>query len=59
MVPFFSVKEELEHNKLQGEEVGPDCPAKSTYLAYHKDKWLSPAMKEMIKLIKRHAEKWV
>ncbi|WP_433709128.1 LysR substrate-binding domain-containing protein [Paenibacillus illinoisensis] len=59
MVPYFSVKEELKNNKLQGEEVEPDRPTISTYLAYHKDKWISPAMDQMIQLIKRHAERWV
>ena len=44
MVPYFSVKEELESNKLNGEEVPPEHPTISTFLAYHKDKWLSPSI---------------
>ncbi|MCM3746263.1 LysR family transcriptional regulator [Paenibacillus pasadenensis] len=58
MVPYFSVKEELETHKLRAQEVGPERPAISTYLAYHKDKWLSPAMTRMISLIKSHARNW-
>ncbi|WP_142828489.1 LysR family transcriptional regulator [Planococcus soli] len=58
MVPYFSVKEELESNKLRGEEVAPEHPSISTFLAYHKDKWLSPSMNSMISLIKSHAENW-
>ncbi|MCW3792652.1 LysR family transcriptional regulator [Paenibacillus sp. LS1] len=58
MVPYFSVKEELKANKFQGEEVGPDRPTISTYLAYHKDKWISPAMEQMIQLIQKHAVNW-
>lgn len=58
MVPYFSVKEELESDKLQIEDVGPERPAISTYLAHHKDKWISPAMKSMIELIQKHAENW-
>ena len=59
MVPYFSVKEEIESNKLKGEEVAPEHPAISTFLAYHKDKWLSPSMNCMISLVRRHAENWV
>lgn len=59
LVPYFSVKEELESNKLNGEEVAPEHPAISTFLAYHKDKWLSPSMNSMISLIRSHAENWV
>lgn len=59
LVPYFSVKEELESNKLNGEEVAPEHPAISTFLTYHKDKWLSPSMNSMISLIRSHAENWV
>ncbi|TVX75679.1 LysR family transcriptional regulator [Peribacillus simplex] len=58
LVPYFSVKEELDSNKLHGEEVAPEHPAITTYLAYHKDKWLSPSINEMINLIREHAKKW-
>ncbi|PKJ55691.1 LysR family transcriptional regulator [Bacillus sp. SN10] len=58
LVPYFSVKEELLANKLSGEEVSPDHPAISTFLAYHKDKWLSPAIVKMIELIREHAKGW-
>ncbi|MFC5591442.1 LysR family transcriptional regulator [Sporosarcina soli] len=59
MVPYFSVKEELESHKLKGEEVAPEHPAIATFLAYHKDKWLSPSMTSMITLIRSHAENWI
>ena len=58
MVPYFSVKEEIESNKLKGEEVAPEHPSISTFLAHHKDKWLSPSMDSMISLIRSHAENW-
>jgi len=38
LVPYFSVKEELDSNTLHGEEVAPEHPAISKYHAYHKDK---------------------
>jgi len=59
MVPYFSVKEELESNKLNGEEIAPEHPAIATFLAYHKDKWLSPSINSMISLIRSHADNWV
>lgn len=58
MVPYFSVKEELESRKLIGEVVAPEHPAIATFLAHHKDKWLSPSMERMVSLIRRHAENW-
>ncbi|MGE6345935.1 LysR family transcriptional regulator [Bacillus mycoides] len=58
LVPYFSVKEELIASKLSGEEVSPEHPAISTFLAYHKDKWLSPAIVKMIELIREHAKGW-
>ncbi|MGW6663888.1 LysR family transcriptional regulator [Peribacillus sp. NPDC055009] len=59
LVPYFSVKEELENNKLNGEEVASEHPAISTFLAYHKDKWLSPSIISMITLIRANAKSWV
>jgi len=59
MVPYFSVKEELESNKLNGEVIAPEHPAIATFLAYHKDKWLSPSINSMISLIRSHADNWV
>ncbi|MCM3397167.1 LysR family transcriptional regulator [Oceanobacillus profundus] len=59
MVPYFSVKEEIESNKLRGEIVAPEHPAIATFLAYHKDKWLSPSMNSMISIIRNHAENWI
>jgi DNA-binding transcriptional LysR family regulator len=58
MVPYFSVKEELEGNKLNGEIMPPEHPTISTFLTYHKDKWLSPSMNRMISLIESHAVNW-
>lgn len=59
MLPYFSVKEELKNNQLSGEKVTTDHPTISTFLAYHKDKWVSPSIKNMISVVKKHAEEWV
>ncbi|WP_422659248.1 LysR family transcriptional regulator [Paenibacillus sp. EC2-1] len=58
LVPYFSVKEELEGNKLRGELFPQQHSSISTYLTYHKDKWLSPSMVRMIEIIKNHAKTW-
>jgi hypothetical protein len=52
MMPYFSVKEEIESNQLKGEIVDLDRPAISTFLAYHKDKWLSPSMTMPFRVLK-------
>ncbi|KZD45582.1 putative transcriptional regulator YwqM [Bacillus cereus] len=58
LVPYFSVKEELESNKLKGKFVSQQHSSISTYLTYHKDKWLSPSIIRMIELIQNHAKAW-
>lgn len=58
LVPYFSVKEELESNKLKGEFVPQQHSSIATYLTYHKDKWLSPSIISMIQLIQNHAKTW-
>lgn len=35
-----------------------DQYAISTFITYHKDKWVSPAMESMIDLIKAYSEYW-
>lgn len=51
-------KGRIRSNKLIGEEIAPEHPAIATFLAYQKDKWLSPSMNSMISLIRSHAENW-
>ncbi|MDK8193159.1 LysR family transcriptional regulator [Paenibacillus sp. UMB7766-LJ446] len=58
LVPYFSVKEEVESGKLWAEDIEADSPAISTFIAYHKYKWLSPALVKMISLIKNHSKSW-
>nr|WP_308807734.1 substrate-binding domain-containing protein [Alkalicoccobacillus plakortidis] len=58
LVPLFSVKEEIKNHILSGEIVSKDTSTLSTYLTYHKDKWLSPSIMSMIELIKEHSSEW-
>ncbi|MFD0771385.1 LysR family transcriptional regulator [Bacillus sp. CGMCC 1.60114] len=57
-LPLITVKEEIERGKLI---VLPWIYSEdfvTTELAYHKNKWLTPAMKKLIEMIEKHAEKW-
>lgn len=58
LVPYFSVKEELEDKKLKGEFVPRQHSSISTFLTYQKDKWLFPSIIRMIELIQNHAKTW-
>ncbi|WP_340372120.1 LysR family transcriptional regulator [Peribacillus sp. FSL E2-0218] len=58
LVPFFSVKEELLNGIFKGDIASKEHPSISTYLAYHKDKWLSPSIHAMYYVIQKHAKNW-
>ncbi|HDX9577217.1 TPA: LysR family transcriptional regulator [Bacillus pseudomycoides] len=57
-LPFITVKEEIERGKLIALPWMYSDDFVTTELAYHKSKWLTPAMKTLIKMIEKHAEKW-
>lgn len=59
MLPYFSVAEELAQDKFSGTVIKEKDYSISTFLAYHKDKWLTPAMTSMIDLIKEQSSEWV
>lgn len=58
MLPYFTVKKELEDNLFNGQIIKDDQYAISTFITYHKDKWVSPAMESMINLIKTYSKYW-
>lgn len=58
MMPYFSVKEEIENNELKGEVVDSGHSSVATFMAYHKNKWLSPSINSMISLIRSHSKTW-
>ncbi|MEH7464235.1 LysR family transcriptional regulator [Bacillus thuringiensis] len=57
-LPFITVKEEIERGKLIALPWMHSEDFVTTELAYHKNKWLTPAMKKLIEMIEKHAEKW-
>ncbi|WP_243646975.1 LysR family transcriptional regulator [Scopulibacillus darangshiensis] len=54
----ISVNEELERGKLVCLPWVHTEQSITTQLAYHKNKWLTPAMKRFMELVESHAEKW-
>lgn len=58
-IPEITVKEEVERGKLVILPWLHNEDSVTTQLAYHKDKWLSPAMIEFIKLIQQYAQNWL
>ncbi|PEA53048.1 LysR family transcriptional regulator [Bacillus pseudomycoides] len=57
-LPLITVKEEIECGKLIVLPWMHSEDFVTTELAYHKNKWLTPAMKKLIEMIEKHAEKW-
>ncbi|MEH6892678.1 LysR family transcriptional regulator [Bacillus sp. JJ864] len=57
-LPLITVKEEIERGKLIALSWMHSEDFVTTELAYHKNKWLTPAMKKLIEMIEKHAEKW-
>ncbi|PHA02242.1 LysR family transcriptional regulator [Bacillus pseudomycoides] len=57
-LPLITVKEEIERGKLVALPWIYSEDFVTTELAYHKNKWLTPAMKKLIEMIEKHAEKW-
>jgi DNA-binding transcriptional LysR family regulator len=52
LLPLFTVQSELRDKKLNG--ILTDEIRISTQLAYHKNKWLSPAINKLLILVREH-----
>ncbi|GLB61003.1 LysR family transcriptional regulator [Cytobacillus sp. NCCP-133] len=57
LLPYITVKNEIEQKKIMAQEVKTD-ELLSTYLAYHKNKWLAPSFKIFSEIVRRHAQEW-
>lgn len=56
LLPIITVEEELKENKIQGLLL--DEAKVNTQLAYHKNKWLSPAITLFLSLVRKHSTIW-
>ncbi|MGE7218524.1 LysR family transcriptional regulator [Priestia koreensis] len=58
MLPYFTVKNRLDQHVFNGKIIQDRDYEVTTFVAYHKDKWISPAIDSMISLIREHAQQW-
>jgi hypothetical protein len=58
MLPYITVKNEINQRAFKSNIIEDPAYQITTFVAYHKDKWISPAIASMISLIKDHAEHW-
>ncbi|OYD06157.1 LysR family transcriptional regulator [Paludifilum halophilum] len=57
LLPSIAVQSEIQEGKLAG--VPWEEPySVATIMAYHKEKWLSPALKAFLQMVKQHAMRW-
>lgn len=56
-LPLYSVEEEVEEGLMRIKTFETDLRL-FTQIAYHKNKWLNPAIKEFIELSQRHSREW-
>jgi DNA-binding transcriptional LysR family regulator len=57
-LPRITVESELNEGKLIALSWYQDQPVVLTQMVYHKNKWLSPALRAFIDVVRRHAAQW-
>ncbi|PTX60804.1 DNA-binding transcriptional LysR family regulator [Melghirimyces profundicolus] len=57
LLPRIAVQSEIEEGKLAGIP-WKEPHSVATVMAYHKDKWLSPALKAFLQMVNQHAIRW-
>jgi len=57
-LPLMTVREELDRGSLVALPWIHSEEFVTTQLAFHKDKWITPAMNKLIEIIEKHAKKW-
>ncbi|MCP1358045.1 LysR family transcriptional regulator [Aneurinibacillus migulanus] len=53
LLPYIAVKHEIENGMLSAIKMSPDTPL-FTFIAHHKDKWISPAVRNCLEIIEEH-----
>ncbi|MFN2747563.1 MULTISPECIES: LysR family transcriptional regulator [Bacillus] len=56
LLPLITTRTDISEGKLQGTMVRDALF--STQMAYHKNKWLSPAMTAFLEIVRRQAKEW-
>jgi DNA-binding transcriptional LysR family regulator len=57
-LPLITVEKEIAEGKLKALRWNDEPCRVATQMAYHKKKWLSPALQEFLRLVKQHARFW-
>lgn len=57
-LPLIAVKNEVQEGKLKLLAWDDRAERLATQIAYHKKKWLSPALREFLLIARKHAEAW-
>jgi DNA-binding transcriptional LysR family regulator len=57
-LPLITVASELREGKLAALPWDDTATRVATQLIYHKSKWLSPARREFLRLVREHASRW-
>jgi DNA-binding transcriptional LysR family regulator len=57
VLPYITVKREITQKQIFAQEINKDYKL-STYLAYHKDKWISPSLKAFLHIVRKFAGEW-
>ncbi|MBA4536575.1 LysR family transcriptional regulator [Bacillus aquiflavi] len=54
ILPYITVKNEIQQKKLQAQQIDQLI----TYIAFHKDKSLSPTLNVFLEILRNHTEQW-
>ncbi|MFC4766830.1 LysR family transcriptional regulator [Effusibacillus consociatus] len=57
-LPMITVESELKDQKLALLQWDETAVQVATQMVYHKAKWMSPALTEFIRIVRKHAEGW-
>lgn len=57
-LPLISVEKELKENKLAKLDWDTASIRVATQVAYHKQKWISPSLREFLRIVRKHAQMW-
>ncbi|WP_040950822.1 LysR family transcriptional regulator [Gorillibacterium massiliense] len=58
LLPLVSVRDEIREGKLAKLDWDDRPQRLTTQAAYHKKKWLSPALREFLRITEKHGEAW-
>lgn len=58
LLPLITVQSELQNGKFAALRWNDEEVRVATQMVHHKGKWLTPALRELIKVVRKHAADW-